>query len=302
MTLYQRHVFGGSTAGPRLLILAGIHGDECEPMNAVVKLRDELATVDIAGQVTLVPVANPSAYQHVARVGEDQLDLARTFPGNPGGTLTERLAAQLTKEIASVDFLMDLHTGGKQLDILPMTGFMLHPQTEVLALQRQMAMAFGLPYVWGTSADVDGRSLSAARDAEIPAIYAEFGGGGRFRNEIVTQYVTGCKNVMTSLGMLAGEPCRASSKFYCDDPQSGSGHLQICQPAPADGIFIAEVRLGDVVRAGQTIGRIVDLMSGEDQMVMADRDGIVLALYAQAQIVRGTVTCVIVNFQPFAES
>ena len=43
-----------------------------------------------------------------------------------------------------------------------------------------MARAFNLPLIWGTDASLEGRSLSVARDAAVPAIYAEYLGGGVF--------------------------------------------------------------------------------------------------------------------------
>ena len=52
-----------------------------------------------------------------------------------------------------------------------MTGFMLpHDDPPRLEAQRRMALAFNLTVIWGTSEELDGRSLSVARDASIPAI------------------------------------------------------------------------------------------------------------------------------------
>ncbi|HAH45285.1 MAG TPA: succinylglutamate desuccinylase, partial [Planctomycetaceae bacterium] len=53
--------------------------------------------------------------------------------------------------------------------------YTLHSNPEILDMQRRMALALNLPVVWGTSAHLNGRSLSAARDLGVPAIYAEWG-------------------------------------------------------------------------------------------------------------------------------
>jgi hypothetical protein len=90
VSLYRRYEIAGSRPGPRLPILAGVHGDECEPMVAVDVLRRRLAPMEIAGSVVLIPIANESAYRRDGRTGDDELDLARTFPGKREGTLTER--------------------------------------------------------------------------------------------------------------------------------------------------------------------------------------------------------------------
>jgi predicted deacylase len=296
MSDFPRLVIGGKNPGPRLLILAGVHGDECEPMLAVQQLRDSIDASELSGEVVLVPVANPSAYICAARVGEDGLDMARTFPGDAGGSITQRLAAQLTEEIRRANFLIDLHTGGRMLDILPMAGFMLHDNPQVLAVQRQMADAFNLPYVWGTTAALQGRSLSAARDAGVPAIYTEMGGGGAFRPDTVAAYVAGCLQVLAALGMTKPVPVDCQVQYRLDDWQPNSGHLQVCHPAPCDGVFLPAVRLGDWVQPGERIGTVVNGITGERIEVVAAHAGLVLMLLASAQVNQATGLCVIVDF------
>lgn len=295
MSLFQKTVIHGERPGPRVLFLAGVHGDECEPMVAVARLSEQLRLQPLAGSVTLVPLANESAFQRASRVGEDGLDLARTFPGNAQGTITERLAAELTQEIQRADYLIDLHTGGRCLQILPMTGFMLHAEESVLKKQRQMAEWFNLPIIWGTSAEHAGRSLSAARDANVPAIYAELGGGNGFRCETVDAYVSGCLQVLAGLKMIAPREYVSNVEHRVDDCRTGSGHLQLCHPAPSDGIFVPSVALGDSVRKGQTIGRLLARPDGPEQWITADHDGIVLVLYVAPQVVKGTGLCVILS-------
>ena len=41
-----------------------------------------------------------------------------------------------------------------------------------------LARALNMPIIWGTYPHLDGRTLSVARDAKVPAIYAEWMGGG----------------------------------------------------------------------------------------------------------------------------
>jgi predicted deacylase len=266
-------------------------------MVAVDVLRRRLAPMEIAGSVVLIPIANESAYRRDARTGDDELDLARTFPGKREGTFTERLAAELNAEIRAAHFLIDLHTGGKMLDLLPLAGFMLHDDEAILAQQRQMAEAFNLPIVWGTSAALDGRSLSAARDARVPAIYAEHGGGSGFRPQVVDDYVAGCLRVIDRLGLAKCDEAQLMSRVRhrINERSAGSGHLQACHPAPSDGIFIPTVRLGQHVRAGEVLGQVVDLHGDERRSVTAERDGIVLTLCVAAHVQRGTGLCVLID-------
>ena len=168
----------GKAPGPKLLILGGIHGDEFESMWAIRRLKEALDPEELCGAVTLVPVVNEAAYWRGQRTAEDDLDLARTCPGRADGTITERIAHAVSAMIREADFLIDLHSGGLISRFYPTVGYMLHPDAGVLERQREMARAFNMPVVWGTYAGHDGRTLSIARDAGIPAIYSEWMGAG----------------------------------------------------------------------------------------------------------------------------
>src|SRR5436190_2497382 len=192
----------GQQPGPHLLITGGVHGDEFEPMVAIRRLMANPTLAALRGKLTLVPVVNEAAFVRGQRLAEDGLDLARTCPGRADGSITERIAHALSELIRASDYYIDLHTGGTALSVWPMTGYMLHADANVLERQRAMARAFNLPVIWGTDSQLDGRSLSVARNANVPAIYAEYLGGGRCSADGIEAYVRGCRNVMAGLGML----------------------------------------------------------------------------------------------------
>lgn len=296
--LIHRQVLEGAEPGPRLLVTAGVHGDEFEPMVAVSRLADTFDAKRLRGRLTLIPIANRSAYARASRTGEDDLDLARTFPGKSTGSITERVAAALKDEIRAADYYIDLHTGGTRLDVLPLVGYMLTKDENVLGWQRRMAEAFNLPIVWGTSAELEGRSLSAARDAGVPAIYAEHGGGGGFRADAVEDYMVGCEQVMVELGMIDAERAPRRVRHRVEDRRNNSGYLQICHPAPADGLFLPQVRLSDRVQVGQPIGLVMNPDDKERHSVLAEQSGLVITLHTFPQVQRGTGLCVVLEIPP----
>lgn len=275
--------------GPAVLLCAGVHGDEYEPMLAALALLEELSDRLAKGSVRIFTVVNESAYEFASRYGSDGLDLARICPGTTLGTASEVAASQISQLIPQADYFIDMHTGGVMYDIAPLAGYMLHPSVEILEKQRQMALAFNLPIVWGTDHRPDGRTLSVARDAGVPAIYLEYGGGTGIRTQVVEAYKDGVVNVLRSLEMIA-EPVvdRApDSLFWVEDPRSDSGYLQGKMPSPADGIFVAEVKLGDMVKKGQRWGRIVDPISGGSVDVRADISGLAFLQRVLVKVKRG---------------
>jgi predicted deacylase len=287
MELAVRQIIG-KQSGPHVLITGGVHGDEFEPMAAARRLLHSLRADELRGTVTVVPVVNEPAFRRGQRTGDDGLDLARTYPGRADGSVTERIAHALSLLIRSADYYLDLHTGGTRLRVLPLVGYTLHRDARVLAAQRRMARAFGLPIIWGTDPTLNGRSLSVARDAGVPALYAEYHGGGGCDPAGVAAYVQGCRNVLADLGVFdAPVEVPAAPPLVVEDDRPSSGHMQINHPAPCEGFFEPAVVLGQRVAVGQSLGTVVDALGARCESIPAAYAGIVLVLHTFARVDAG---------------
>lgn len=289
-SLFKIDEIKGDRNGPRLLVTAGVHGDEYEGIEAVRRLASKIKPSELAGELVLVAVVNESAHALDSRAGEDGLDLARTCPGKVDGTLTERVAHELSNLIQSADAYIDLHTGGKAMRIDPLVGYMLVADREVLQRQRQMAEVFDLPIVWGTSGQLDGRSLSVARDAGVPAIYAEYLGGESISGEGVDDYYAGCLGVMHALEMIGEPPVkRSGSKVVIEDDRDQSGHLQICHQSPESGSFNSTIELAAYVKVGDLIGKV------NTREIRAEKSGRVICLRVDGAVEKGDSLAVILE-------
>lgn len=291
----QTFEIAGHQPGPKLLITAGVHGDEFEPMAAVRRLMKEIDPRTLRGKLTLVPCVNESAFRLGRRTGEDGKDLARTCPGRADGSLTEQVAFALSALIRSADYYIDLHTGGTGLMVLPLSGYSLHPNPNVLAVQRRMANAFGLDVVWGTDPNLDGRSLSVARDANVPAIYCEYLGGGRCDPAGINAYVRGCHNVMIELGMLDGAIEIPKQPLIVEDHRPGAGHMQINHPSPWDGYFETAVTLGQRVRVGDLIGTVCDVLGQRVERIESRYTGVVIVLHTFPTVAKDDSVAVVME-------
>jgi predicted deacylase len=293
--------FVGPEPGPHVLITGGVHGDEFEPMAAVRRLIALFRqSPPLRGSVTLVPVVNEPAFRRGSRVAEDGLDLARTCPGRADGSVTERIAHELSELIRGADYYIDLHTGGTRLRVLPLVGYTIHPDAAVLDAQRRMAKAFGLPVVWGTDPNLEGRSLSVARDAKVPAIYAEYHGGGACYPSGVELYAGGCLRVLAEVGVVAGAPpAPRVPQRVVEDPRPGSGHMQVNHPSPCEGFFEPAVALGQRVREGEALGTVTDVLGHAAETIRAAYAGLVIVLHTFARVDAGASVAVIL---PTAEA
>lgn len=252
-------------------------------------------TADLRGTLTLVPVVNEPAYRNRHRTAEDGKDLARTFPGRADGSITEQVAHAFTPLIQRADAFIDLHSGGTTLRCLPWCGYMLHASAAVLDRQRQIAQAFNLPIIWGTSGKLDGRSLSVARDAGVPAIYAEFHGEGRCDADGVQAYFDGCLYVMAALGMLDRPLPPRRVQQVIEDPRDNSGYLQINNPAPREGYFEPAVRLGQQVRPGDLLGTVCDVLGDDVRELRSTQTGIVCVLRTYPRVNQGDTVAVVLE-------
>jgi predicted deacylase len=298
----RQHEFRGGDDGPHLLITGGVHGDEFEPIAAIRRLIELFENRDGAvsgfrGRVTFVPVVNEAAFLRGHRCADDGLDLARTCPGRVDGSVTERTAWALSELIRTADFYIDLHTGGTELSVFPLVGYAMHAKVKVLNTQRRMAGAFNLPFIWGTSANLDGRSLSVARDANVPAIYCEYRGAATCDPSGVEAYVNGCLNVMSEMGMLDRTRPANRVEHIVENPEPNSGHMQVCNPSPVTGYFETNVKLGDLIRPGDSLGTVYPLDGSPPRVVAATETGIVLVLRTFPRVHAGESVGVVVELR-----
>ncbi len=269
----EAFVCRGTRGGPSAVVAAGIHGDEYEGPAAAARLASTVTPEAVRGSVVLIPVANPMAWHAGLRVTpEDGRNLARTFPGDPHGTLTERLAASLFAWISQADYLIDLHSGGVKYRFAPLAGFYGDPVAGNPSYQA--ARRFGLPWLWQLPETPGVLSCELHRRGRT-AIGCEYLGDGQLAPEGVTAYVRGVVSCLAAWGMLPdGQPL----------PPGGVAVRGDWVLAGAAGLFAAEVDLGAAVRDGQRLGTISSEKGQEGETLVAARAGTVLARRSKAYI------------------
>src|SRR5690348_13424880 len=245
----------GAVDGPRLTVVAGVHGCEYAPMAAVRRWTKALAGRELRGSVRAVPVLNLPAFR--ARtpflVPDDGKNLNRCFPGNPEGTLAERLAhAAFTQLIEGSDALIDVHAGDMVEALEPFALYDAGP-SEARALE--LATAYGLGYVIrqeaGPDRAVGGTTSTAAAEIGIPAIIAEAGGCGLVEAAAVAAHVHGLDQVLAALGM-AGPPATLAAA-----PVHLGRFLWL--RSVIEGWWEPTVRPGEQVAEGQMLGTVSSL-------------------------------------------
>src|SRR5215469_7378917 len=191
--------------GPKLTVIAGVHGCEYAPMAAVRSWSAGLAERELRGSVRAVPVLNLPAFEARSPfvIPADGKNLNRHFPGDPAGSVTERFAHDAFGElIAGADAVVDAHSGDLPEALEP---FALYDAGPAEARAAELAAAYGLGYVIrqepGPDRAVGGTTSAAAAEIGIPAIIAEAGGLGLVERAAVDMHVRGLNRVLAQLGM-----------------------------------------------------------------------------------------------------
>jgi predicted deacylase len=264
----------GESDGPHLCLLGGIHGGEYSSISAVVRFMNALDTSELRGRITAVPIVSmPSFRARTAFVmPQDGKNLNRCFPGSLDGTFSDVLARHVFDElIVPSDFMLDLH-GGDMVEALE--PFSLYDESAVEEQARGLAIAFGLPYVVRSApseAPIGGTTTGAAAAVGVPAVIAEVGGCGLLEEDAVLMHLDGIANALRHLEMLPGEvaPARADMRSV--------GRFVWLRSTDA-GWWEPDVRAGDEVRSGSSLGTVRNLFGDVIERIPAPEDGVVLFL------------------------
>lgn len=261
----------GRADGPTVVVLAGIHGDEYEGITAIPEIFRRLDPALLRGTFVALPVCNVPAYVAASRTSPvDGLNMARVFPGDPNGAVTQRIAYWLGECIMRhADLIVDLHSAGLFYNIPMLCGYYLPD-----ARSRAVAMQFGADVVWGHPDMALGRTMSFAVEHGIPGVYTEAPGGGRVRPEDLATMVTGVFNSLKVIGMLDGAPDARPPTHRL----VGAGDLDHIIAASHGGLFFARVHLLDDVRAGDVLGEVRDTLGQMLEEIRSPADGLVITM------------------------
>jgi predicted deacylase len=248
----------GQAPGPTLLAVAGVHGDEYEGMAAVREVFAALDPATMSGSLLAIPVANPLAYAARTRSTPSEVDglnLARVFPGDAGGTVTQRLAHHLLclveRNVGAGDLFVDLHSGSADVAFAAMAGFRDVPGSGREASE-EAARHFGLARFWRIPDSPGPFNAETARRG-IPTIGTEITGRAGCDPVDVAAYVTGLRNLLAYLSIHQHD--HASAPVRWDGPARPTLDLF----SPAGGFFRTAVQLHDHIDRDARLGEIVDL-------------------------------------------
>ncbi len=281
-------ILRGKTAGPTLALIGGTHGSEVAP---IVALQRVAAMVDLAtlrGTLLIVHIANPPSFlgRTIYYSPVDGKNLNRMYPGDPSGTLSERIAHVITSEIIErADYLVDMHAGDGNESLRPYTYWnKLNLDMRVDSIAREMALAWGADHIIIDTTRTRDRahSLYTQNTAHIrgkPALTTETGWLGAAEPAMVERNIDGAFRMMRFLGMAPGAVVKTEAPVWLAPYE--------VLTSPASGVWHAAVERGETVSKGRVIGVLTDFFGQTIAEVKSPLDGVVMYVVATPAMNKG---------------
>ena len=267
----------GEYPGPTALISAGIHNAEYVGIQAAIELSCELEARCLHGNVFILPLANRSGFENrtLSTVFEDGKNLNRVFPGDPNGTVADRLAHSIFEAfIKNADAYIDLHSGDGYEALIPYAYYLGDAPAEAAA--RDMISCVDVKYCVRSRCRTKGAyNLASVRG--VPSILIERGQLGLFSREEVEADKADVRNILRHLGILEGEGSRHPKKEL----------LEYSDDAPYTGCWYPEKKVGQCFRKGDRLGEIRDYFGKILFTELAPDDGILLHQCSSLNIIQG---------------
>lgn len=276
-------VINGAEEGRSVLVTSAIHGCEYPSIEAVFRLAETLDPARVRGQLVIINPVNVDGFltRTPYLVPQDGKNLNRLFPGDPEGSLGDRIAWVLTEEFQKkVDFHLDCHGGDipeSQLAYAYYPGMGEHK--EALRISAEAAdYVLHADFVCRSSAVNHAYNYAAL--IGIPSLMLELGENASWSEAEVGLYLENIENVLRWLEVLPGEAVKRRKRVM-------NVTRGVYLDAEADGRWYPMVTREDSVKAGQKIGVIKDLFGKVLKEYYAEFDARVLMVTVSLAVRKG---------------
>ena len=268
-----------AAAGPIVWLTACGHGDEVSGIVIIQEMFKGIRRRLLRGAVHAFPLMNPLGFETRSRnITVSREDLNRSFPGDPKGSLGERMADRIFGTITEFapSLVLDLHNDWNES--IP---YVLLDQNPGGPHQAAYEEAIRAGRETGFCLIVDSEEI---RDSltfnlllrDIPALTLELGKPHVVSESNVASGVRAIWNILAFLGMIEPQQKRFS---YPLPAAYGEGKLLRYSDKPygsRTGIIRFLAKPGDTVKVGQPLAKIVNAFGRQQEMVTAVDDALVL--------------------------
>ncbi len=270
-----------------LLLVAGVHGDEVSGVLSVLRLVEWLRGVSLHGEVGVVVVANPEGFNYGFRgIPLSTVDTNRVYPGDPSGSLAERVAAAVFGLAERYRVVVDVHSAGYSIPFAlvdPAPPELRERVEELARLTRVTVLGeYG-------AAKYELRRLSASLAGALvargrPSFTLELPSALTPREPAVDAGFKALKNLVVGLGLA--EDSAEEITEYPVIRERGLQREDVVAEAP--GLLRYHVDRGQEVGRGDLLATVVSVYGDPVGEVRAPERGYVVALSASMRAWTGS--------------
>jgi predicted deacylase len=277
----------------RVCIVTGTHGDELEGQYVCARLAKILSEEknNFTGIVDIYPALNPLGIDSITRgFPMFDLDMNRVFPGSQSGSLAEASAYDIIRDIEGADMCIDIHSSNIFLREIPQVRISEQTARELL----HFALMLNTDFVWiHSAATVLESTLAHTLNLRgVKTLVVEMGVGMRITENYCTQLLDGILNLLSKLGMWSGEIRQTKIPLVSKDRHVGFVN------SDAAGIFIPSAAHRDYVNEGDSIGTVLDPLTGNiAETVLAPCEGLVFTLREYPVVFGGSLLARILEYK-----
>lgn len=269
----------GARDGPTMVMVAGVHGSEYVGIEACKRIFARSEPRVLRGTLITVPCLSLPAFfglaTHINPI--DGINPGGVFPGNPSGSYTERMAHLVWQLARHADFLVDIHGGDLEEELVNYSQVNLTGNARVDDKAEALALALNMPFFVRVPVPAELPMANAglhpvAASHGIPAALAEAGSHGVLDEAEVALLYGALRNVLRHIDML-DEPL---------DPPRTPMLLRrfVGIAAPVDGFWYPAVHKGEVVKPGQVVGTMRGFFDEPLGPVVVDVEAAILGVIA----------------------
>lgn len=288
----RRTVLRGRGNGPRVAVVAGIHGDELEGLYVCHRLAEWLEKLTQArpdalrGTVELYPALNPLGIDTLERaVPVFDTDLNRNFPGHRNGLLPQRIADAMMRALEGAALVVDVHASNVFLREIPQVRINEEFKDRLVPLAQDM----NVDVIWlhGSLTVLEATIAHSLNSRGVPCLVVEMGVGMRVTPAYTDQILAGLLKVWQTLGVLAPDVVLPKTSHH---PLLADDHNVHYLNAATSGIFIPDVQHAISVFKSQVLGRIVSPYEGGTlSEVRSPVDGVLFTLREYPMVYEGSL-------------
>ncbi len=269
----------------RLSIVSGIHGDEVAGQyicyEVIRRIKQDFDK--LKGIVDIYPSVNPMGLEAQNRnLPVFDVDMNTLFPGSVEGTVGEYTAALIVQDIKDSDICVDIHSSSLYLKELPQVRVNSDIADDIIEYAARMNT--DVIWVHPSSTVMEGSLAYSLNEIGVKTMVVESGVALKIDYTYADQIVDGLFSLMEYMGIWDG--CATNTHMPKIARDKDVAYIN----TESSGIFIPEVKHSGVVKKGDVIGRIVNVLTGSvEETITSPRSGIVFSLREYPVIEEGSL-------------